>query len=51
MNEIIPLDTIKSRILFIRGKKGMLSAHLAELYGVETRGIESDRKKKCEKVS
>ncbi len=37
MNEIIPLDTIESRILFIRGKKVMLSAHLAELYGVETR--------------
>jgi hypothetical protein len=37
MNEIIPLDTIESRILFVRGQKVLLSAHLAELYGVETR--------------
>ncbi|MBI4681654.1 MAG: ORF6N domain-containing protein [Nitrospirae bacterium] len=37
MNEIIPLETIERRILFVRGQKVMLSAHLAELYGVETR--------------
>jgi hypothetical protein len=37
MNEIIPLDTLEKRILFLRGQKVMLSAHLAELYGVETR--------------
>ena len=37
MNEIIPLNTIENEILFIRGQKVMLSAHLAELYGVETR--------------
>jgi hypothetical protein len=39
MIELIPLDTIESRILFIRGQKVMLSAHLAELYGVETRAL------------
>lgn len=37
MNEIIPLNTIEGRIIYIRGHKVMLSAHLAELYGVETR--------------
>jgi len=37
MNEIIPLDTIERRIICVRGQKVMLSAHLAELYGVETR--------------
>jgi hypothetical protein len=37
MHEIIPLDTIESKILFIRGQKIMLSAHLSELYNVETR--------------
>jgi hypothetical protein len=39
MNEIIPLETVESRILFIRGQKVMLSSHLAELYGVETRTL------------
>ena len=37
MTEIISLDIIEKRILFIRGQKVMLSAHLAELYAVETR--------------
>ena len=37
MTEIISLDIIEKRILFIRGHKVMLSAHLAELYAVETR--------------
>jgi phage regulator Rha-like protein len=35
--EIIPAETIESRILLIRGHKIMLDAHLAELYGVETK--------------
>jgi len=37
MHEIIPMEAIERRILFVRGQKVMLSAHLAELYGVETR--------------
>lgn len=33
----IPADLIERRIYWIRGEKVMLSPHLAELYGVETR--------------
>ena len=35
MNDIIPLERIKNRIFLVRGRKIMLSTHLAELYGVE----------------
>lgn len=37
MRELIPLETIHNKIYLIRGQKVMLSQHLAELYGVETR--------------
>ena len=37
MKALIPLEVIERRILLIRGQKVMLSAHLAELYDVETR--------------
>ncbi len=37
MEEIIPVEVIERRIYLIRGQKVMLSMHLAELYGVETR--------------
>ena len=33
----IPVKQIEQKILLIRGQKVMLSTHLAELYGVETR--------------
>ena len=36
---IIPLERIESRILFIRGQKGMLDTDLARLYDVETRAL------------
>ena len=36
-SEIIPLGPIENRIFVIRGRKVMLGAHLAELYGIETR--------------
>ena len=39
MNNIIQSDSIESKIHFIRGLKIMLSADLAELYGVETRTL------------
>lgn len=39
MNQIIQMDTIERKIIFLRGQKVMLSAHLAELYGVETRAL------------
>jgi phage regulator Rha-like protein len=35
--EIMPLERIEKSIFLIRGYKIMLSNHLAELYGVETR--------------
>ena len=35
----IPSEQIASRILFVRGQKVMLDAHLAELYGVTTKAL------------
>jgi hypothetical protein len=35
----IPIEVIERKILLIRGQKVMLSTHLAELYGVETRAL------------
>ena len=37
--EIIPIEVIERKIYLIRGQKVMLSMHLAELYGVETRAL------------
>ena len=34
---IIPTEVIEGRILMVRGHKVMLDAHLAELYGVDTK--------------
>jgi phage regulator Rha-like protein len=39
MKELIPIEIIEKKILLIRGHKVMLSMHLAELYGVETRAL------------
>ena len=36
-NQIIPAEVVEKRILLIRGQKIMLSVHLADLYGVQTR--------------
>jgi len=36
---LIPSERIEGRILLIRGKKVMLDADLAELYGVETKAL------------
>ncbi|MBI2429312.1 MAG: ORF6N domain-containing protein [Ignavibacteriales bacterium] len=36
MSQLIPIETIAGKILFIRGEKVMLDRHLAELYGVPT---------------
>ena len=35
--ELIPREIVEQRIFMIRGQKAMISTHLAELYGVETR--------------
>jgi hypothetical protein len=37
MKQLIPHEAIETKIFMIRGQKVMLSPHLAELYGVETR--------------
>ena len=39
MTEIIPYETIATRIYFIRGHKVMLDRDLAELYGVTTKRL------------
>jgi len=38
-NEIIPVETIISKILFIRNQKVMLDSDIAELYGVEVKQL------------
>ncbi|MBI3815257.1 MAG: ORF6N domain-containing protein [Nitrospinae bacterium] len=37
MAALVPIEVIEGKILLIRGQKVMMSTHLAELYGVETR--------------
>ena len=37
MTKLIPVETIASKILFLRNEKVLLDRDLAELYGVETR--------------
>jgi len=39
MKALVPMEVIEQKILLIRGQKVMLSIHLAELYGVETRAL------------
>lgn len=39
MEQLIPLEVIERKIFLIRGKKVMLDADLADLYGVETRSL------------
>jgi len=41
MKELIPAETLERRIYLIRGHKVMLDRDLAELYGVETRVLNS----------
>ncbi|MCD4814104.1 ORF6N domain-containing protein [bacterium] len=42
---IVPIDSIQSKIHFIRGKKVLLDQDLAELYGVETRQLKRQVKR------
>jgi hypothetical protein len=37
--ELIPVDRIAQRILFLRGQKVILDSDLADLYGIETRAL------------
>ncbi len=36
MRDLVPMESIASRIFLIRGTKVMLDRDLAEIYGVET---------------
>ena len=38
-SDLVPIELIANKILLIRGQKVMLSFHLAEFYGVETRTL------------
>jgi hypothetical protein len=37
MATIVPMERISNMIYLVRGQKVMLSPHLAELYGVESK--------------
>jgi hypothetical protein len=39
VKDLIPAEVIERQIYLIRGQRVMLSMHLAELYGVETRAL------------
>lgn len=39
MKALIPQEIVEQKIFLIRGHKILLSNHLAELYGVETRAL------------
>lgn len=49
MKEIVPQKVIEQRIYLIRRQKVMLSMHLAELYGVETRALVQAVKRNIER--
>ena len=37
MNDVVPIENLINKIIFLRGHKVMLDSDLAELYGVETK--------------
>ena len=39
MTDLIPVESIISKIIFLRGEKALLDQDLAELYGVETKQL------------
>jgi hypothetical protein len=47
--DIVPQKIIERKILIIRGHRVMLSIHLAELYGVETRVLNQAVKRNAER--
>lgn len=49
MKSLVPMEVIEQKILLIRGEKVMLSPHLAELYGVETRTLNQAVKRNSER--
>lgn len=49
MKELIPEEVVERKIFLLRGQKVMLSHHLAELYGVETRALVQAVKRNIER--
>jgi hypothetical protein len=49
MKELISVETIERKILFIRGERVMLDADLAELYGVTTKRLNEQVKRNAER--
>ncbi|MEK6743049.1 MAG: ORF6N domain-containing protein [Nitrospirota bacterium] len=49
MKALVPIEVIERKILLIHGEKVMLSPHLAELYGVETRTLNQAVKRNSER--
>ena len=49
MTTLVPTDRVRRAILAIRGKKVMIDADLAELYGVETRALNQAVKRNRER--
>jgi hypothetical protein len=47
--EVVPQETIETKILIIRGKKVMLDRDLAMLYGVETKSLNRAVKRNIER--
>ena len=39
MTTVVPIESIISKIVFVRGEKVLLDGDLAELYGVETKQL------------
>jgi len=49
MKELMPEEVIERKIFLLRGQKVMISIHLAELYGVETRTLVQAVKRNIER--
>jgi ORF6N domain len=45
----IPVERLENAIVLIRGEKVMLDRDLAELYGVETRALNQERRRNLER--
>jgi len=49
-HSIIPIERIEKSILLIRGKRIMLDADLAKLYGVPTKRLNEQVKRNIERI-
>ena len=49
MNEIVPIENLVNKIIYLRGQKVMLDSDLAELYGVETKALKRATRRNIER--